>query len=85
MYTALNTPTYHGPMLNQIGTSTERRLPYTPTFPYDERKNKLSELESLVRMYSSLKTANSPQDLLQPMEDTIKRLTAEIFYLDTNQ
>lgn len=50
-----------------------------------DRAVRLTELEQLVRMYESLKRASSPTELIQPIEDTIKRYTAELYFLDTNQ
>lgn len=50
-----------------------------------DRAVRLTELEQLVRMYESLKRASSPTELTQLIEDTIKRYTAELYFLDTNQ
>lgn len=64
------------------GYMADRRIQY----PYDDgRKTKIAEMESLVRMYASLKAASATPDVVQPIEDTIKRLTAEIFYLETTK
>lgn len=52
-----------------------------PHVAKQDRKDQLNEMESLSRIFKNLKESNVEEDILKPIEDTIKRLTAELFYL----
>jgi hypothetical protein len=94
--TLMGLPSSSGPSSGT--TSAYTTLPYsqgtliggytsvTDTYKVDyERKDRLAEMEQLTRMYENVKHAGAPEEIYKPIEDTIKRYTAELFYLDTNQ
>ena len=46
-----------------------------------QRNEKLTDFDRLIKFYKELKSVSTPEAVLEPLEATMKRLTAEIYYL----
>ncbi len=86
-------PTYHGPSLTDpMYSAAMGTMPsYIPT-PTDPelakkaeekalRNEKIADFDRLIKFYKELKSVSTPETVLEPLEATMKRLTAEIYYL----